>query len=783
MKVIYKVLSLLAITTLGISCTAEFQRTTSLDRGWLFTLEGDGQSQTVNLPHDWSILGHISPENAMGDPGGYFPDGKGTYVKTLKLNAEQAGKHITLYFEGSYMSTEVYVNGTLAGTHAYGYTSFFTDISGLVHEGDNEISVHVDNSQQLNCRWYSGSGLYRHVDMIMTDDVHFENWGTQIIADARGHVSITTEIVNEGDEDVDVEISATAGQETGKTVRIPAGAREKAELELTVASPKLWSPDEPNMYEAVLTLTASDGSEDRLDETFGFRSIAYNSDEGFLLNGKPLKVWGGCIHHDNGILGAAAFDRAEERKVEMMKEGGFNAVRTSHNPPSEAFLDACDRLGLMVIDEAFDGWYEAKNPYDYSTLIDEHWREDISAMVLRDRNHPSIICWSIGNEILERKSPEAVTTAAKLSGLCRELDGTRPVTEALASWDRDWEIFDPLAAQHEIVGYNYMIHKAAGDHERLPERVIWQTESYPRNAFRNWKLVNYNSYIIGDFVWTAIDYLGESSIGRWYYREDKTIPPGEHYTADPKYPWHGAYCGDIDLTGWRKPVSHYRELLYSPETVDTPYLAVREPDGYHGKIRVTGWGVWPTWESWNWPGWEGKDIDVEVYARSGIVSLYLNDELLGEKEVSEETEFKAVFAVPYAPGKLKAVLSEKGSTRETVLATAGEPYALRVTADRNILTADGQDLSFVTIEVVDSEGNICPDAEIPLNCSIKGNALILAAFGNADLTDEDPYSDAAHGTWKGRAMAVVRAGYNGGSAKVTFSADGLKSDNVRIKVR
>ncbi len=266
---------------------------------------------------------------------------------------------------------------------------------------------------------------------------------------------------------------------------------------------------------------------------------------------------GGCVHHDNGCLGAAAFNRAEERRVELLKSAGFNAIRTSHNPPSEAFLDACDRLGMMVIDESFDGWKEQKTPYDYAKVFDAWWQRDLESMVLRDRNHPSIIMWSTGNEIIERKKPEAVETAKMLANCIRTIDPTRPVTSAMTTWDNDWEIFDTLFAAHDIGGYNYQLHRAESDHRRVPSRVIVQTESFPRDAFANWKMVQSNNYIIGDFVWTALDYLGESGIGRWYYPGET---PGEHWEND-FFPWHGAYCGDIDLTGWRKPISHYRNIL------------------------------------------------------------------------------------------------------------------------------------------------------------------------------------------------------------------------------
>ena len=370
-------------------------------------------------------------------------------------------------------------------------------------------------------------------------------------------------------------------------------------------------------------------------------------------------------------MGAAAFDRAEYRKVELLKAAGFNAVRTAHNPPSEAFLQACDELGLLVIDEAFDGWKAKKTPYDYGLYFDKWWKKDLRAMVLRDRNHPSVIIWSIGNEVIERKEPEAVEIAHMMAQEIKKLDTIRPVTSAMTTWDNEWEIFDPLMEAHDVCGYNYQLHRAPSDHKRVPSRIIVNTESYPANAFNIWKLVNKNDYILGDFVWTAMDYLGESGIGAWYYPEENA---DEHWQSD-RYPWHGAYCGDIDLTGWRKPISHYRSLLYNDN--EKLYLAVKEPNPENGRIKTTAWAVWPTWESWTWPGFEGKDIEVEVYSKYPKVRLYLNNKLIGEQATTVKQQFKATFSVPYSPGRLKAVGVRNGKEIESlVLQTSGNPAKL-----------------------------------------------------------------------------------------------------------
>lgn len=782
------------------------ERKTLVDAGWRF-FKGDGEPcfneasyddsrwRVVDLPHDWSIEGVPSADEPSGNDGGYRPTGKGWYRKALTMSDADMDRRHSLYFEGVYMDAEVFVNGHSLGVHHYGYSSFIHDITPWLHAGRNVIAVSVDNSKQKNCRWYTGSGIYRHVWLISTEDVRFKHWGTYIttpeVSEGEAVVRVETQIENVSDMGrniaVEIVLNDAEGREAGRTngnVALDGNASDKFIFDIVVSEPSLWSPDTPSVYTAHLKISENGRTMDSIEETFGIRTISYSAAEGFLLNGKALELNGGCIHHDNGILGAAAFDRAEVRKVRMMKDAGFNAVRTSHNHPSEAFLHACDSIGLLVIDEAFDGWRIPKLQYDYSTLIDDHWQEDIEALVLRDRNHPSVFCWSVGNEVIERKEIQVLTTARKLAGLCRSLDPTRPVTSALCSWDSDWEIYDPLAEEFEIVGYNYMMFKHEGDHQRDPQRVMFQTESYPREAYLSWAYSYDNPYVIGDFVWTSVDYLGESSIGRWYYEGDT---PGEHYHRD-QFPWNAAYCGDIDLTGMRKPVSYYRDMLWNE---DRPvYLSVKEPDGYNGKVKETQWSVWPTFESWTWPGHEGKDIDVEIYSRAPMVRLYLNGRLVAERPTTRNEEYKAVITVPYEPGELRVeavdnqgnVLAGMNEGGHTVLKTAGKPYALRLKADRTSLDADGQDLSFVAIEVVDRDGIVCPEASDEVHIAVEG-AAGLAAFGNADIKESGTTVDNIHNVWKGRALAVVRSSSDGGKATIKVTAPGLKPAVCSYKIK
>ena len=746
------------------------------DFDWTFTQ--NGKTVRVDLPHDWDIYaGPNSGKGATGTGGGWYEGGIGEYRKKLQVESlNLKDELLKLHFEGVYQKAEVFINGQKAGQHGYGYTPFTIDITPYINKdkGPNELVVRVNNSQQPNCRWYSGSGIYRHVWLNVMPKVHIAENGIFVTTDlatngvrkAKIDVKVTVE-----NEDKVPHTATVKVEEQEQTVSLNAGERKDIDFSYIIDHPHLWSPDDPYLYSALVSLNR----EQQESVSFGIRRIRFDAHRGFTLNGKPVLINGACLHHDDGVLGAMAFDAAEIRKVRLMKEAGFNLIRTSHNPPSRAFLDACDSIGMLVIDEAFDGWRSSKTTYDYSTLIDSCYREDIHAMVMRDRNHPCIISWSIGNEVIERKDLRVVTTARQLKAAVLECDPTRPVTEALCAWDNDWEIYDPHFEVLDIGGYNYMIHKHATDHQRDPQRVMWQTESYPRDAFRNWATVADNSYVIGDIVWTGLDYLGESGIGRYYYEGDR---PGEHYADGGQPEWHGAYCGDVDITGWRKPISHYREILWnSPLT--SLYMAVREPDGYHGKIRTTAWSVWPTWESWTWPGWEGKSINVEVYTKEPEVTLYLNNKEIGRKAVNRTTEYKAVFTIPYQPGTLRA---EAGG-KKVVLETAGTPAKLKLTADRRSITADGQDLAFITIEVIDRQGHVCPEAAIPCQVSVSGSGSLLAA-ASADLMDTEPYTSPRVTTWKGRAIIVMRSAFKTGQAKVSVKSSlPTATINIAQKVR
>lgn len=800
-------ISLIAIICMALmlSSVAKDRRSESLladrkqnfDAGWLFRKGDISNAQGLDfndrdwdrkdLPHDWSIEETTDILNTTGNDGGYFPAGIGWYRKTFSVPEEWRGREVSIYFEGVYMNAEVFINGQSLGTHPYGFTSFRYDLTPYLKVGkSNTLAVKVDNSSQKNCRWYSGSGIYRHVWLEVYSPAHIAPWGvaitTRLESKQKANILLTTTIKNESSATKVLTLLSTLKNKKGSrvgtsksSITIKPKSQSTIVQNITLNRPALWSIEEPTLYVAESVIMEDGKLVDMVQNEFGVRSIKFSAEGGFELNGKSLKINGGCVHHDNGCLGAKAYDRAEEKKVELLKEAGFNLVRTSHNPPSEAFLRACDRFGLLVIDEIFDGWREKKNTYDYSIFFDEWWQRDVESMVLRDRNHPSIIMWSSGNEIIERTSPEAVKTAKMLNGHIRKLDATRPVTSAMTSWNQGWSVFDSLMAAHDVCGYNYMMQEAEGDHKRAPSRVIIQTESYPKDAFYNWSMVQNHSYIIGDIVWTALDYLGESSIGRYYYPED---PEGQHWEKT-FFPWHGAYCGDIDITGWRKPISHYRSMLWN--NTEKLYMAVKEPNPSSGAIKTTMWAVWPTWECWTWPGYDGKSIEVEVYSKYPSVKLFLNGKLMGEKPTGREQEYKAVFVIPYSKGEIKAVAYANGRAAESrSLKTANEPKLIALKADRAELVANGQDLSYITVEVCDRNGVINPNADNHLTCTIEGEGEIVGV-SNANMKDTTSYVGKEISAWKGRALVVVKSTHHSGEIKLHVSSPNLNGALVVLK--
>lgn len=774
----------------------------------------DSAWRALDVPHDWSIedlppapaaeadgktptrIGPFAPdENPSLHFTGHTLGGIGWYRKSFTLGEADAGKQIAIHFDGVYMNSEVWINGHRLGEHPHGYTAFEFDLTPhLAPVGQpNLLAVRVRNEGR-NSRWYSGSGIYRHVRLLVRDTVHVPTDGLFVTTPEVSHeqalVKISAELRNAApsapaNQPVQATVRARVrdiagrvlGESTGQ-VFLAAGETRTTERFVTVTAPALWSPDSPVLYTADFQIEVAGRGTDTVATRFGIRSITADAEHGFRLNGESLKLKGGCIHHDNGPLGAAAIDRAEERKVELLKASGFNAVRTSHNPPSSIFLDACDRLGLLVINEAFDQWTRSKerNEQDYHRFFAEWSDRDLAAMVRRDRNHPSIIMWSIGNEIPEQFQAEA--TAHRLRAGVLAHDSTRFVTQGVCTdWGnviKNWDaLSDPGFTQLDVAGYNYLPEKYEGDHARHPQRVMYGSESFPKDAYDYWALVEKHPYIIGDFVWTAMDYLGEAGIGHRLLSNEKNpffMP----------WPWFNAWCGDIDLIGVKKPQSYYRDVVWRRSLLE---IAVHEPIP-EGLTEVLSWWGWPAQRrSWTWPGNEGRPLKVSVYSRCDTVRLELNGRVVGESPVSGDTKLTATFDVPYAPGKLRALGLVNGKVvAETALETVGAPARIRLVADRATIRADRNDLAYVAIEVLDAAGRLVPDAKIPVRLAVTGAGEFA---GHASAVPNEPASFRAplRETFEGRALAILRpsiGAQGGGEIILRAEADGFSPAEIHV---
>jgi beta-galactosidase len=559
---------------------------------------------------------------------------------------------------------------------------------------------------------------------------------------------------------------------------IDAGGRREYSQDVQVAGPQLWSPDTPHLYRLETEVSVGDEVVDTATTAFGIRSLHFDAETGFLLNGQPVKLKGGCVHHDNGVLGAASYDRAEERKVKLHKASGFNAIRCAHNPPAPAFLDACDRLGMLVMDEAFDCWRDGKNPYDYHVSFDDWWQRDLDSMLYRDRNHPSIIMWSIGNELVERGWPEGAQLARRLAEHVRAVDPTRPVTAAIngfgfpAQDESAWPRTDGVFAALDVGGYNYRWKKYRPDHERHPARMMVGTESTPGEAFDNWMSVLELDCVLGDFVWTSLDYLGEAGIGRVRTEGDTAFLGG--------YPWHQANCGDLDLCGFKRPQSYYRDVLW--QSGARLYIAVHLP-APEGKTPITTYWGWPdVWPNWTWPGREGQPFKVDVYSTCERVELFLNDKSLGVKPTTRQERFIATFDVPYEPGVLKAVgYTGEQPAAECQVKTVGAPAQIRLTPDRSSITAERGDLCYITAEIVDQEGLVHPNADHELFFTVKGEGEI-AAVGSGNPISTERYRGNQRRAHRGRCLVVVKSCGGPGEIRLRAQADSLDGAEVLIGV-
>jgi beta-galactosidase len=776
-----------------IDANAACERKQSVDEGWLFhygdlpygelpTLDDAGW-RTVNLPHDWSvenIPGTCSPFDSTvvnGVSSGYTKGGISWYRKHLYVDSSDAKHKFFIVFDGVYMNSAVYVNGRLAGKHYYGYDSFRYDITDFVNAGrDNVIAVRVD-TRTVTSRWYSGSGIYRHVWLLQTEPVYIDDTRTIVktrsVSGNTAALGFSTVVRNDSPNDVEAQVNVKILNNKGELVdesvhsyAVKLKQSQKVTSALQVVHPSLWSTDNPYLYTVVTCVTVNHQVEDRAENKIGIRTLCFDSDKGLLLNGKVIKLKGGCIHHDNGPLGAMAFDRAEERKIELLKSAGYNAVRIAHNPPSPYLLETCDRLGMLVVDEAFDVWRYGHFKEDYSACFDHEWRKDLKDIVMRDINHPSIVMWSIGNEIKKADTEEIAALASEMKNLVHSIDDTRPVTSAVNDVMKKYKYISVL----DVAGYNYAPAKYAYGRKMCPRQLIFASESYALESYDYWRQVKKYPWVIGDFVWTAFDYIGESSIG-WY---------GYDLRQD-YYPWHLAYCGDFDICGNRRPQSYYREMLWTDDP--RTYIEVEPPtpsfpSNPHKKV----------WSKWDWPdvvhSWnfeaDDKNIPVWVYSQCDEVELLLNGVSLGRKRNTEKTMNRMCWKVAYHPGVLKAVGYDGGkAVTSSELCTTGKAVGVKLTADRHTMKANGEDLSYIKVELTDSLGRVVPDACDAVTVNVDGEG-ILQALGNANPRSIESFTDVRRTAWRGRCLAIVRSTKNAGVITVGVSCGNMKQSKIVI---
>ena len=807
-------------------------RTILFDENWHFIKDNpagaetpgfdDSGWRTLDLPHDWSIedLPNQDGVNVIGpfskaSPGkmgtGYFIGGTAWYRKSFTISKEDKDKIAYLLFEGVYMNSDVWINGKHLGNHPYGYTSFYYDITPFLNTAGqpNVVAVQVKN-EGVNARWYSGSGIYRHTWLTLVNPVHVGVWGTFVttpaVTEKSAEVNIATTLKNSGKEGASVTVKVQIMDSNGKVVgtatgnsKVGPGQSADTKQTIELETPSLWSLEKPTLYDALVTVLINKKEVDKVKTTFGIRCIKFDSTNGFSLNGKTMKLRGGCIHHDHGLLGSASIDRAEERKIEILKKAGYNAIRLSHNPSAPGLLEACDRLGMLVIDEAFDMWEKPKGGPDvYSKYFKANWKRDLSSMLLRDRNHPSVIMWSIGNEISEAGDTSGFRIARTLVDGVKKYDLTRPVTEAVVDnsimGGKTWEDKAPHMAMLDVIGYNYGHNRYEPDHIKYPERIGYTSEFNPPLSLQNWNKVETLPYVIGNFVWTAMDYMGESGTGvprlvdikpnetvidpRQEIPTREIIPALMMFFNPNSWPMFINYQGDLDIIGNPKVQYYYQQIVWrdikSSMFVHTPITA--------GKREVVSrWGFPDELKSWNWSGHEGEKMQVHVYTRSKLVKLELNGKQVGEQTVDDSKSITATFEVPYQPGTLVARCYDNGiETSSDTIKTVGKPSAIKLHPDRSAIRADRNDLSYVMVDIVDAEGNLVTNADdVKVDFRISGNGEI-AGIGSGSPTDMSSFQQASKKSWQGKCLAIVRPKGAPGKIVLNATAEGLKEAGIEI---
>ena len=817
-------------------------RSINIDREWYFGTGMYNQRSTdrrkVNLPHDYMIESEVTPDAPAGAASGFYTASVCHYTKLMNIPSEWEGEEVYLSFDGVMMNGTVDINGCKAALQHYGYAPFSVNITPYIYFGcDNRVTLTVNPSMQPNSRWYTGAGIFRPVNLMHGPKVHIKPDGIYAFTERiendpegraeaafiRAELSLRNVTMQKRialaciylTEEGSGRVIASRTQK----VQLEASSDGKAYFSFSLDCPELWSPENPHLYELhasvkdigrfVTHLVEEDGPTDEAKILFGVRTVTADAKHGLRINGKETKLKGGCLHHDNGLLGAVSLYDSEARKVSILEKIGFNAIRTTHNPPSKALLDACDRLGMLVFDEAFDAWGIMKQPGDYNMFFESDWEKDLTAFITRDRSHPSVIMWSTGNEIPERGGLDnGYALAEKLARKVKELDGSRPVSNAICSFwsgldeflnaeqlrklaegtgiqnldapkeDLTWETYtEPFTNGLDIVGYNYMEDRYIQDHEMYPDRVILGSENFPKEIGFRWPLVMSEPYFIGDFTWTAWDYIGEAGIGKsiFTHADDPILREGATalMSHGSEFPWRLASDADVDINGNILPQGEYRSIVWG----DTATGVYSYPPEAYGKVELLSmWGFTDVNRSWSYPGCEGKKINICVFSSAPEVEVFINGVSIGRKKQGESPATEGlplsfVFDAVYEPGEVKAVSLKNGKAiSEDVLVTAGEAYGLKLTAEKTSLSADGHSLAYISAEIVDEDGRPVPYAKSELYAEVSG-AASLAGFGSSKPKTTDNYTDGHCFAYKGQACAIVRSGYESGEAILTVKAD------------
>jgi len=742
---------------------------------WVFHKEGTDAYRRLSLPHDAMLEERRGPDQPTGSGGAYFGSGMYIYEKNFSVSEDWQSKTLLLQFEGVYRNAEVSLNGQRIGGCKYGYAPFWVELpEALLRAGENRLQVTADNRDTPNSRWYSGAGIYRPVWLWIGERAHIRPEGVRITTVSYAPAEISVEVETSGAGDIGVEI-----MDGDRVIANGSGAK----VTFVIPDAKLWSAETPHLYQCRVSLRRNGAVVDEMTQNFGIRKIEWNT-KGLFVNGRETLLRGGCIHHDSGILGAACHPEAELRRVKKLKEWGFNAIRSAHNPANPALLDACDWLGMYVMDEMWDMWYRTKTTYDYGLDFMENYAADLEATVRRDYNHPSVILYSIGNEVTEPAEERGVELAGELADTLHRLDATRPVTcgvnlmlimmskvgvslsdgtqksgKKISSTEFNQTVAEtgkhminaanrpeveavsaPCLDLLDIAGYNYASGRYPLEGEEHPDRILVGSETFPQDIVENWRMVEQYPYLIGDFMWTAWDYLGEVGIGSWCYHERAAVFAME-------YPWLLAEAGALDILGDDTAEAGLAAAVFEKRKM--PYIGVRPVN--HPGIVPTGsiWRGTNAIPSWSWRGCDGNPADVEVCADAEEVELLLNGAAVGRKPVED---FAAKFQLPYAPGRLEAVAYENGrEVGRGELISAGGALQIDIQPEEKLLRGK---LAFVRVHICGENGVVESNADETLTVRVEGGTLL--AFGSAEPNTEESYLTGTFPTRYGRSMAIIR---------------------------